>query len=344
MIKHFRNEIILAAFLFLMLLTAGTLAFHWSQNYPWIDALYMTVITTTTVGFGEVHPLNDAGKLWTILLILASIIVYGYAITIITEYVIGENILKKLIKNRMKKRISKLKNHVIIAGYGRTGKQAVLKFRDYGKKVVVIDVNKPADDADQLIDYENVYFIEGDATNDIILKEAGVKQAHSLLTTLPTDADNLFVVLSARQLNDHLIIVTRVTHEATAKKMQLAGADKVIMPEVIGGEFMASLVVTPDLVEFLNALSMEDMHKKTNLEKIHFEDLPLQYQGKSIAALDVRRKTGCTVIGYKTPDGQYIINPPAHTKFDKGSAIILLGQPEQIQKLNQVFNLHSHLV
>ncbi len=337
MIKHFRNELIIAGLLFISLLLAGTLSYHYTQDYPWTDALYMTVITVTTVGFGEVHPLNGTGKLLTIALILTSIVIYAYTITVITEYVVGENIFKKLIEKRMEKKIQKLENHVIITGYGRTGKQAVKKLKNYDRKVVVIDIQKPEEDP--LIDYEKVYFIEGDATKDETLLKACIKKANSLITTLPTDADNLFVVLSGRQMHPEIKIVSRAANETTANKMKLAGANRVIMPEVIGGEFMASLVVTPDLVEFLNALSMEDVGHKTNLEEIHFNDLPPEYQDKSIAKLDLRRKTGCTIIGYKTPDNKYIINPPADTIIEKGSAIIVLGQPEQIEKLNQLFKL-----
>jgi voltage-gated potassium channel len=335
MIKHFRNELILAVLLFLLLLLTGTLGYHWSQNYPWVDALYMTVITVTTVGFGEVYPLDEGGKLLTIFLILTSIVIYAYIITVITEYVVGENIIKKLIVRRMENKIKKLQNHVIIAGYGRTGKQAVNKLKNYNRRVVVIDMIKPEND--RLIDFENVYFIEGDATKDDVLQKAGISVAASLITTLHTDADNLFVVLSARQMNPDLKIVSRATNEKTADKMKLAGANRIIMPEVIGGEFMASLVVTPDLVEFLNALSMEEAGHKTNLEEIHFNDLPEEYQGKTIAGLDLRRKTGCSIIGYKTPENQYIINPSAETKLEKGSAIIVLGQPEQIAALNRLF-------
>jgi len=337
MIKHFRNELILAALLFLLLLTTGTLGYHFSQDYPWIDALYMTVITVTTVGFGEVYPLDTGGKLLTVFLILTSIVIYAYTITVITEYVIGENIFKKLIEKRMENKINQLKNHVIIAGYGRTGKQAVKKLINYNRKVVVVDMKKMKNDP--LIDFENIYFIEGDATKDEILQKAGISTATSLITTLHTDADNLFVVLSARQMNPGLKIVSRASNDKTADKMKLAGANRIIMPEVIGGEFMASLVVTPDLVEFLNALSMEEAGYKTNLEEIHFNDLPEKYQGKTIAGLDLRRKTGCSIIGYKTPDNRYIINPAAETKLEKGSAIIVLGQPEQIKQLNRLFNI-----
>ena len=337
MIKHFRNDLLIAALLFFSLVAYGTLGYHYSQNYAWVDAVYMTIITVTTVGFGEVLPLDNTGKLITISLILTSIIIYGYAITVITEYVVGENIFKKIIDRRMKNKIKKFSNHIIIVGYGRTGKQAVKKLQNYNRKVVIIDVNKP--EKDDIIDYENILFIEGDATKDEVLSDAGIINADSLMTTMHTDADNLFVVLSARQMNKNLKIVSRSTNKKTAHKMKLAGANRTIMPEVIGGDYMASLVVTPDLVEFINALSMEEVSHKTNLEEIHFNDLPNQYQGKSIANLDLRRQTGCSIIGYKTGDNKYIINPSAETILEKDSAIIVLGQPEQIEKLNRLFGL-----
>jgi voltage-gated potassium channel len=337
MIKHFRNDLLIAALLFFSLVAYGTLGYHYSQNYDWVDAVYMTIITVTTVGFGEVLPLDNTGKLITISLILTSIVIYGYAITVITEYVVGENIFKKIIDRRMKNKIKKFSNHIIIVGYGRTGKQAVKKLQNYNRKVVIIDVNKP--EKDDIIDYENILFIEGDATKDEVLSDAGIINADSLMTTMHTDADNLFVVLSARQMNKNLKIVSRSSNKKTAHKMKLAGANRTIMPEVIGGDYMASLVVTPDLVEFINALSMEEVSHKTNLEEIHFNELPEKYQGKSIANLDLRRQTGCSIIGYKTGDNKYIINPSAETILEKDSAIIVLGQPEQIEKLNHLFGL-----
>jgi len=337
MIKHFKNDLLIAALLFISLVSAGVLGYHYSQNYGWVDAVYMTIITVTTVGFGEVLPLDNTGKLITIMLILSSIIVYGYTITVITEYVVGENIFKRIIDKRMKNKIQKFNKHIIIVGYGRTGKQAVKKLHNYNRKVVVIDIEKP--EKDQVIDDENVLFIEGDATKDEVLLDAGIKNASSLMTTMHTDADNLFVVLSARQMNKNLKIVSRASNSKTAHKMRLAGANRTIMPEVIGGDYMASLVVTPDLVEFINALSMEEVSHKTNLEEIHFNDLPEEYQEKTIANLNLRQQTGCSIIGFKTKDNKYIINPAADTVLKEGSAIIVLGQPEQIQKLNTLFSL-----
>ncbi len=342
MMKHFRNELFIAASLFLLLVLTGTLGYHYTQDFSWTDALYMTIITITTVGFGEVHPLDTKGKILTVILILSSIVVYGYTITVITEYVIGENFFKKLILKRMESKIKKLQDHVIIVGYGRTGKQAVKKLRDYHKKVVVIDIEKPAED-DEFIDYEKVYFLEGDATKDQVLQNANIEKAQGLIATINNDAENLFVVLSSRQLNPELKLVSRASSQKSKDKMKLAGADRVVLPEVIGGEHMASMVVTPDLVEFINALAIEGSQRKTNLEEIHFKDLPPEFRGKSIANLDLRRKTGCTVIGYKTPDNRYVINPSPDTILEKGSAIIVLGQAEQIEKLNKLFHLSHEL-
>jgi len=337
MIKFFSKDILIAIFLFVFLLIAGTVAFHYSQNYPWIDALYMTVITVTTVGFGEIHPLNSFGKILTIILIISSIVIYAYTISVITEFIVGENFFKKMIKKRMKNKIKMLQQHIVIIGYGRTGKQALKKLKNHNKKVVIIDTKMPEND--RLIDFKNIFFLEGDATQDDILQNVAINKAHSLITTLPSDADNLFIVLSSRQMNKELKIITRASKEKTIKKMKLAGANHVILPEVIGGDFMASLAITPDLIEFLNLLSVDDIRHRTNLEEIHFNNLPKEYQGKSIANLDLRRKSGCTIIGYKAPDNKYIINPSADTIIEKNSSIIVLGQPEQIEKLNKLFKL-----
>ncbi len=337
MIKHFRNKLFFSLFLIVILILIGSFWYHYYADFSWVDAIYMTIITATTVGFGEVHQLNDQSKIFTIFLIIASIMVYAYTITTITEYVISGKLFQNLIKKRMDKKIKKIRNHIIIIGYGRNGKQALNKLQSFHKSVIVIDKNKPKDN--KVFLEKNVIFIEGDATNDEVLIDAGIKNAHTLLSTLSTDADNLFVVLSAKQINPGLNIISRASNERAKRKMKLAGATNVIMPEIIGGDYMASLVVTPDLVEFLNRLSMEDSGEKNNLVEIYFEELPKKYQGKSIADLDLRKKTGCNVIGFKTNDNQYHINPAADTVLEKDTAIIVLGQPYQIEQLNRFFNL-----
>jgi voltage-gated potassium channel len=314
----------------------GIFGYHFLSDYNWIDAIYMTIITVTTVGFGEVQALNDIGKLFTVSLIILSIIIYGYGISIISEYVLNSRIFENIIRKRMENKVKKLKGHIILVGYGRIGKIALKKLQNFNRQVVVIEKNASLIEKN---DNKNVVFCTADGTDDETLLRAGITNASAIITSLGEDADNLFIVLSARQLNKNLNIISRATNERTAKKLELAGANKIILPHKIGGNFMASLLVTPDLVEFIQRLSLEERNTRTNLEEISFDDCPIEYHDKSIAELNLRKKTGCTIIGYKTASGEYIINPDPDTKLVKGSNIIILGQPEQIQKLNDLFNI-----
>ncbi len=318
------------------LIGIGILGYHYLSNFSWIDAIYMTFITATTVGFGEVQPLDDIGKIFTVLLILFSIIIYGYGISIITEYLLNNRIFENLIQKRMEKKVSKFNNHIILVGYGRNGKQALKKLNSYDKQVVVIEKDELAEN---IMDNKKVVYCNADATNDDVLIRAGIKRAKSLISTLASDTNNLFVALSAKQLNPDIEIICRASDSSIAKKLKLAGADKIILPHKIGGDYMASLLVTPDLVEFMQRLAVEDRHRRTNLEEISFDDCPKKYHNKSISDLNLRKRTGCTIIGFKTKSGDYIINPDPETQIVEGSNLIILGQPEQIERLNKMFDI-----
>ena len=178
-------------------------------------------------------------------------------------------------------------------------------------------------------------YINGDATRDEVLIKAGIKRAASLITTLPSDADNLYVVLSSRQLNKELTIVSRASNDSSDTKLRIAGANNVIMPDKLGGDHMASLLVTPDIVEFVDMLSV-DAKNATFLKEISVADLPQTYKLKSISDLDFRQRTGCTIIGFKTPQNEYIVNPEADTKLVPESKLIVLGRVEQIAELNTI--------
>jgi voltage-gated potassium channel len=319
--------------LLLIVIAVGTIGFKIISNVSFIDALYMTVITISTVGFKEIHPFNETEKLFTIFLILTSIGVFGYVISVISEFIANNKLSEELKIKKVEKLIKKLKDHTIVCGYGRNGKQAVAKLQKYKKSCVVIENNEELLQELKLI---NTPYIVGDATNDEILKKAGVENANSLITVLSSDADNLFIVFSARQFKKDLVIISRATDESSSKKLKTAGADRVIIPNKLGGEHMASLVVTPDLVEFIDNLSIEG-HSTTNIEEILVEDLPKEYINCSIAELDLRKKTGCTVIGFKTAEGNFVINPDASIKLQPKSKLIVLGQPNQILKLRQIF-------
>ncbi|MGB5459067.1 MAG: NAD-binding protein [Eudoraea sp.] len=335
MIRLFRSKIYIAIALMLSVLLVGSLGYHFIAKLSWLNAFYMTIITVTTVGFNEVGPLETEGKIFTVFLIISSVFIFAYAISVITEYLFSKNQLQLLKTKKVKKMINRLSNHVIVCGYGRNGMQAVERLKAYKKPFVVIEKDK-----DIIQKYEeDVLFVEGDANEDEILITAGIHAAQYLIATLPDDAANLFVVLSARQLNQKLYIISRASQVTSQKKLKLAGADSVIMPDKIGGDHMASLVVIPDLITFMDKLSTEG-ENTTNLEEVAIEDFADQMECNSLRDLDLRRKTGCTIIGYIEPDGNYIINPEADLPLEPKSKVIVLGRPEQIKKLNEMFHIN----
>jgi len=334
MIQLFRSKIYLALALMLLVLAFGILGYRFIADYTWVDAFYMTIITVTTVGFSEVRPMGPEGKIFTIILIINSVFIFGFAISIVTEYLLGRNTIQLLKKKKMRNAIEHLNQHVVVCGFGRNGMQAAEKLKAYKRPFVVIEKDK------EVIERfgEEILFIEGDANDDDVLLAAGIERAQYLIAAMPDDAANLFVVLSARQLKNDLFIISRASLVTSQKKLFLAGANKVIMPDKIGGDHMASLVVMPDLITFMDKLSMEG-ENTTNLEEVAIEDFSNQIDCNSLRDLDLRRKTGCTIIGYISPDGNYTINPEADMELQPKSKVIVLGRPEQIKKLNEMFHI-----
>ena len=329
----FKNRIYVAIILVIGMLCLGIMGFRFLALYTWTDAIYMTIITISTVGFGEVQPLNDTAKIFTVILILVSVFVLGYAISIITEYILSRSNVELLKKRRVQKKIDSLKNHIIVVGYGRNGKQAVQKLTTYGKPFVVIEKDEEVVNKFQS---ESMPFVQGNANEDEVLIEAGVLRASTLISALPDDSDNLFVVLSARQMNASMKIISRASEETTYQKLKFAGADNVIMPDKIGGDHMASLVVVPDLVEFLDNLQVTTAGR-VNVQEITFEAVCPDHVTRTIRDIDLRNKTGCSIIGYKAPNGDYVINPEASMLLEKNSKLIVIGRPEQIENLHKEF-------
>ncbi len=335
LIKLFRSKINTAFMLLIIILIIGVIGFKVMSGYSWLDALYMTVITITTVGFGEVSPLDEEAKIFTIFLILTSFVVVGYSIKVITEYILTKNNVEELKQKKMQKKIDNLKDHIVICGYGRNGKQAATKLMAYKKDFVVIERDKELVDKFQS---DMVPFVIGNANEDEILIQAGIERASCLIAALPNDADNLFVVLSARQINGKMNIISRASQETSYNKLKLAGANSVILPDRIGGDHMASLVVVPDLLEFIDNLSIVGK-SNINIEEIPVEKLYDPSNVKTIRDLDLRKKTGCNVIGFKDVNGEYIVNPEAEKELVPNSSVIVLGRPEQINNLNTLYNI-----
>lgn len=321
------KKIFFALFLLISIVCIGIFGFVFLEDYTFLEALYMTVITISSVGFGEVKPLTDEGRLFTVFLIIFSFGTFGYAITSLTIYVIdGE--FKRYFKNyKVDRAINKLSNHTIICGYGRNGKQAAIELKAHKRKFIIVEQDK---EIIEILRNEGLYaFIEGDATLENTLEKAGIKNAKALLTTLPKDEGNVFVVLTARGLNPNLLIISRASRDNSDIKLRRAGANNVIMPDKIGGAHMASLVIKPDVMEFMDYL-MGQGSGSVNLEEITFENLPQQFQNKSIKELNIHQKCGATIVGYRNPTGEYTINPSEEILLEPHSKIFVLGTTTQI--------------
>lgn len=329
----FKTKLQKAFLLLVTVISIGIVGFMVLSDYGFVDALYMTVITVSTVGFREVTPFTDQEKVFTVFLITTSIVSFGYTVSAFTEYIVSGQIFQQFKLKKVQKKIENLHNHTIICGFGRNGKQSMQKLNNYKRDFVIVEKDSVVIET---LDKENFLNVHGDATTDETLIKAGIERADSIIISLPSDADNLFVVLTARQLNKNCKIISRASNESSYDKLKIAGADNVIMPDKLGGEHMASLVVTPDVIEFVGRLTVEG-EKTANLEEISVNDLPEKYLNKTILDLDLRKKTGCTVIGFKQADNNYIINPEASMELVKDSHLIVLGRPEQISKLREIF-------
>jgi voltage-gated potassium channel len=327
------SQLFVSLGLIILIICIGVIGFILIENYSFFDAFYMTIITVATVGFQEVQPLSEAGRGFTIFLIITSFGTFAYAVSSISKYVIdGE--LNQYFKNyKVSAAIEKLENHVIICGFGRNGKQAAHVLKKHNTRFIVVEQKK---DVVSVINHKySDLILEGDSTQDEVLLKAGILRAKALITTLPIDADNLFIVLSARTLNPKLTIISRASEDNSDKKLKLAGADNVIMPDKIGGAHMASLVMKPDVMEFVDFITGQG-GDNIRLEEITFANLSQEFQNKTIRELEIRNRSGANIIGFKTGNGDYVINPSADTKIIPDAKLFVLGTSEQILKLKEL--------
>jgi len=328
---YFR-KVYIALLLLFIIIFVGIFGFIIIEDYTLIEAFYMTILTVSTVGFNEVRPLSETGWLFTSFLIIFSFGTFIYAITSISNYVLDGEYKVYFKDLRLNKRVSKISKHTIICGYGRNGKQAASELKSHHRKYVVVEHNKEM--SEELREAHDIPFVEGDATLERTLEKAGIESATALITTLPKDADNLFVVLTAREMNPNLLIISRASKDNSDKKLKRAGADNVIMPDKIGGAHMASLVIKPDVIEFMDYV-MGQGSNTVNLEEITFENLPDELKNKSIRELGIRDKSGANIVGFRTPQGEYIINPSPETVITPQAKIFVLGTIEQINDFRE---------
>lgn len=321
--------------IFLGTLMIGFTGFKLIEDLSWIDALYMTIITFSTVGFGTVHQLSSGGKLFASFIILLNIATSAYVVSVFSYYFIEGNFYQKFKTRIINKKITMLTDHIIVCGMGRYGEEIIRHFMQQKMNFVIIEINQ--DRIDELMaEFNNLVFIKEDATHDDVLLRAGIKKASALITALPDDSDNVFTVLSARQLNPKINIISRAYESKSIKKLKLAGANHVIMPEHIGGFYMATLVTKPDAVEFFTFITNE-ANSDIGFEEITFEELPESFKDKTIRDTNIRISTGANIIGFKDPSGNFIANPEPDTRFSPGCSFIVLGNKKQISKLKKLF-------
>lgn len=337
---NFNFTIFKRLFFFLLLMisiiTAGTIGFMFIEGWSLVDSVYMTIITMSTVGFGEVQELSIAGKIFTSLLIVSCFGIFAYAISTVTHYIVGGEYGDYLKEYRIIKKIHKMENHIIICGFGRVGKQVASDLKLQGQSFIILEKNETVvSNYRKNTDYT---FLHGDATNDGVLFNANISNAKAVITCLPKDTDNVYVVLAAREIKTELIIVSRATEVGAVSKLKMAGASNVIMPDSIGGSHMASLITNPSVAVFMDYLKVQGK-KGVNIESVNYAELPIEFQNKSIGELDVKRNIGVTIIGFQSPSGDYFINPNLETIIVPDSQLFILGTSEQIQKMNTQLGL-----
>lgn len=319
--------------------TAGVGGFMMLEGFSFLDAFYMTVITASTVGFGEVHPLSDAGRLFTSFYILFNLLVVAYLVSVLTTYIFDGELRHLFRMIRAEQEIKSFRNHVIVCGFGRNGYKAYDELRLSGTRAVVVEQNQALLIAtnERLARDQQIPAVFGDATLDNTLRQAGIEHARALITALPKDADNVFVALSARELNPTITIVARASARSSVSKLISAGASSVVLPDEIGGSHMANLVIRPEVIRFLDMISGLDPNK-LRLEELPFGELRPSLRGQSIRELDVRSRTGATVIALRRgADNELVVSPAADYRPAAGDVLLVLGNEAQIQAIHQQY-------
>ncbi len=279
------QRIIFATLLFILSLTLGALGYILIEDYEPLDALYMAVITFSTVGYKEVNTLSDSGKIFTIIFIVINLGIFGYIVSVLSSFLF-EGELRKVFKNIVISRdLSKMKDHVIVCGFGKNGSKVCEELLKDNKDFVVVESNPDVISAFQ--QNKNYRFINGNATLDEVLIEAGIQNASTVITALKEDSDNVFITLTARELNPNIIIIAKATEPTSEKKLYRAGAAHVVMPDRLGGIHMANLITKPYVIEFLELMNGID-ETKMLLEEVDHGALKEEFLSKSLRELDVR--------------------------------------------------------
>jgi voltage-gated potassium channel len=314
-----------------LLLLTGTVGYHLIEGWSLFDALYLTVITLTTVGYGDLHPRTTAGRTFTMVLLLVGVFTLFYAATEIIRVIVSGEVRTALGRQRMERSLAGLRDHLIVCGFGRMGRLVCARFAAQGLHFVVIDR-----EAEALAEFEvrHGLALHGDATSDEVLRRAGVERARGLVTVTASDADNLYITMSARLLNERLFIVARTEDEHAEQKLLRAGANRVVSPYAIGGARVAQAVLRPTVVDFLE-LATRTEHLALQIEEVRIAP-GSRLAGTTLRDSQVRQDLGIVIVAIKKASGEMHFNPPPDAVMQAGDIVITLGPRPQLDRLERL--------
>jgi len=337
--KHSKsvNTVIRLVLLSLLVISFGTLGYMLIEKWSFIEALYMTLITITTVGFGEIHPLSAPGRIFTSLLIITGVGTFLYVAGYIVQFLVEGKIREIMGRRKLDKTIKRLKHHYIVCGYGRIGRVLVANLRKNPIDIVVIDKNP---ELIPIMDQDGVLYIPANATDAQVLLEAGIQHAKTLVSALGTDTDNVFVTLTARQLNQHLYIMARASQEAVKSTLIAAGADKVESPYDIGAVSMAMRVMRPTVTSFLDLVLTR---KNRNIE---MEEIPVAASsalcGQTLMESQIRQKFNIIIIAIKKRDDTMIFNPSSMEIIRENDTMIVVGDTDNLAAFSHTLTTETN--
>jgi voltage-gated potassium channel len=326
-----RRRLIYIAIALLVVIAAGTTGYKviGGEEWSFLDALYMTITTLSTVGFKEVHDLSATGRVFTILLIIGGVGVMFYSLGTIFQYFIEGQLTDIFEGRRMKEGIARLKDHIIICGYGQVGREVALTFKGEGVPFVVIDQNQ---EAIAKADKDGHLHIQGNATRDDILDEAGIQRARGLVAAVGSDADNIFITLSARGLRSDLLIIARAFAEESESKLKRAGADRVILPLRLGGRRLAMVALHPLVIDFVET-TMHSRERDFVLEDVSIAS------GSPLAGMTIKQgqetSGGAVILAVKKKGGNLLANPPQETLLEVGDEVVVMGTRQQLSSFER---------
>lgn len=306
----------------------GTIFYSLVEDYTLLEAFYMTIITISTTGFKEVRPLSDTGKILTIFIILSGVLAIAYTGGKAAQLVIETQLLRR---KRMSKQLGKLKNHYIVCGYGRMGSEVCDTLVENNESFVVIDNDQ--DRIEELME-KGYLFINGDGASDEILLQAGIEKAKGLAAVVKSDAENIFIALSARELNKDLYVVARAIEERTESKLLKAGANRVVKPYELGGKRIVHLLLRPGVTDFIEGIARKK-GMDLNLEEILISK-PCPLVGKTLAESPLRKELNVMVIAINKADGNFKYNPRSTETIEIGDKLIVIAETENLVKLNEM--------